>query len=629
MNSTSDLLFEATKRLRDSTIKLNKPDKPLKPFCLLYLGDSAASYHKELAADIEQGWGSFVASEMLCYRTCDSVELSLLSYGSNEPADPERISSEIRQASRADGAFLKRDSVELFAVIDSTDIGSPAGLQQWYQAVEEIKNAHFAHISTTTTLIILLHEYGQARNAAAEVIKDLLQLYRDSKKAEVNKHVFDTVFLFADTGMTGAPTELLSAGESGSDFNLLADVIFLMNSAGCLSAASELRSGDVPAFTASYGAVTKPLHDIALITLKTILCQVLELDYKQQEITKILSAAIGTENGTLQIQKDFIGELKKKLPMRDFINYLPGDISDDISYQQADDQSFGVLSEFFKEHYEKVIKAQHDELSPQIVSHVVDMISSKVAAKSLHEDLSEQMIDAVMDGIQKTEGGIERKSVLTVVNAKVENIVGIYIDADIRAAIAQANESAKVCWAAWSRLVTEVSYKDVADESVRSYYEQLAKSNISSHELDELRVRLFTLTNTYEDILDLLLSALEKCFESHGDYKLSYFAELAKRTETTDPNRLSNQISKELTAKNAKENILFYTMYSFNDACLEVFFMDEDGEEADTTAVIKKELTARSANGVPQEFVNANRSDKVESIMFYECTESTLEAGIE
>ena len=622
MNNINELINSTVTVLRNNTIFMGSSDKPRKPFCVVYLGDESEKYHDELFSDLECAWGKSVASEALFFLVSSSDNYNIYSFPERSPVSIDSISENIRHSSRKDGFFAERGSIELYYILDSKSIKNPSEFDKWYLLAREAAKSSFQNIKTTSTLILILREYGNAKKSAMQIKSKILEL---SQHPEFST-TYDTTFIFSDTDFNNAPTDILASGESNSDFNLLSNIILLTNSSNQREAISILRSNDAIAFTASYGYLQKPTFDIVKVTLKTILKKVLEKANNTNFDSSLLSDALGIHYGNCEINQEFYNSFRNSLPPNNFINYLPNDISTTMSFSAADDKSCGCLSAFLEaDHFQKVDSEFVLQKNKMILS-VIDRISSKITADMLKEGISSESMNNILSQI--STGNLRNASnsqIFPAIEAKVKAKAATYINEVIEEGLNRSITQAKNCWDSFAMLVADVNGDTIdSNSNIETFYSQMALNYLSGQITHELCIKIFKITNSWEDILDILLDTMQKCFNSNSDYKLSYFAELSKRLGLIDSANLTDLVSGELTSKNAKDNILFNTQYGFQDQKLEVYFMDNGSDNYLT--IIKKGLKSRSSiAGITQSFLNVNRRDKVEAVWFYKCAKESLE----
>lgn len=631
MENLRELLHQAVGLLKNQDIMGRDFSRPYYPVCVLYFGKTAARYHPELLSDIRLGWGGGV-EQMRFYVIKDVDTLDFKDPDLQNEISNQAFQEQLTLLLSQQNIFEDMSRLALYCIIDTTDLKSGEEFASWYLALERIKTV--IGVPILSMLMVILNEGIEYTENAAKIKMKIGELYRNKDIGEVNSHIYDSVFIFANRLKNGAFIMLDPSDDAYIDYNLFGDTLLLTNSSDSdyQKRRARLYGRNKPALTAAYGHVQKPMYEIALITLRSITKRILELIDSQMITADLLAAALKISNGRSEIYEQLYSEIKTCLPAGDFISLLPGKVTAGLSYLEADRISDGCLPAFLESNHFQILKSEMTSRKEALGNNIAKLLFANLNAAGLSHGLPAQTLKAVFLRAEIGLFDADNLNLSAAIEVKVKAKIAEYMKEIINQALENAGEEAKVCYNAFRSIIADLDMIFASgEEGIRcnltsTYLHKVQRFYNDGNKLNSLFRNIFLLSNQRSDILDHLLNAMQSCFNSDDDYKLSYFGELSKRLgHLADTRQAQEFIGNELI-NNLSERISFYSRNTFQERILEAYFLNTNTQTGENKNLLNKYLSDREIPPeVERTFFNTCNNDKAESIWFYILSEDNLQ----
>ena len=629
MHSTNDLITRSVTLLKTTNISEKNFSRPHFPSCIAYFGKQSAAAHPAFYEDITRGWGG--NSDFIVYFVADDPEAGSFTCPIDGDAlTASQIQEQLQRQLTEKGIFADMSFVNLYCVLDTSDITDAAEFESWYRCVTRLEE--LLSCPTQTQLMIILDESIKKTALAASVKNRLCDLYESDTAGLAGRHMYDAVFIFSNKLRNGAFVDHDYARDTGADYNLFADMVLLTNSRGTdySKRRTALYGSDRPAMSAAYGWVRKPMREIALITLSAMLKRLrTRLTQSAQPVTgESLAVALGIKNGRSDIHESFQKSISPQLPQSNFLEYMPTKSSPDRTFDEFDRATDGCLRAFIDyNHFDIIDRAIADnrrELAEQIASGIIAHADAARLSPGVPVPARETAYARAVTSVAPSAAiGVSGTIELLVRNRIADGISAITDEV-----LDELIKSSAECVAAYGEITEELGRQySIGEEGTRrnlvDFYGEIVNRRYSdANKLTSLYNRVFKPRNKKEDVLRALYDEMSDLFAADPVFRLPFAEELIERLgKMAVGTREQEYIAQELI-RNLDDNVSFSCTSTFHGRTFEAYLL---GTSDETSNVLYKYLDERELPPeVSRTFFNTCSNDMAESIWFYICTTDNL-----
>ena len=422
MNSESkqmdiqSLIRQATRSLQELQRTGQGDNEPLYPTMVIFLGEEASKSYEIMRGYMERNWGDYC--EYVPYLSFISEEgnIQIKNLVTQETGTLGEDNDLVEQSFQAmlgvgDTIFPDRTRVKIEYVMSSDE-------EKWEALYEEAVKVgkHYPYTMLRTLYLMLSQTTKKRKENARTVIKGL-----EEKRAQEKK--MNSVFLFSDFLQAG----ILTGEKRNENFCLTSELILLGGNRrrnGHIDTKLDWLYGSGEFKTASFSRVEKPEKEIVVATLYHIVDSLknkLENNYSCSEIGQIKNK-LGLEKGVPEISKVF-QQIQKGFPLKEALDYMPGQISRTGSLQEYARQTKGCSELFYKKYFEKPVKKWVTEKGKNASRSLAAAWSSKLTYRDILEyfpkegETQERELIKALKNISLTGGGSDLYSVMVQASA--------------------------------------------------------------------------------------------------------------------------------------------------------------------------------------------------------------------
>lgn len=356
------LLESCIYRLNDNQRGETGGNVALYPTVIVMLGQKSRDQVKHIKTTLDDNWNNARFLQYLnvaktdsgwqCFLLCDEIE-----QGPDEPAwRPTKLDWEealssaiVTMLETEEKIFAKRTTVKLEYVLDASEADSMAYFELFCQTTNALQ------ADELKTLYLMLDQRpGKDRVEASDTL--LQHMVKRQEEAELS----GTVYLLSNYLQSG---QMLSDSRLWQNYRLAADIMLLGgNRREAEGAVQKLFHGFK---TVSYALVTKPVDEIAGVSLRTLLQEMYKTEHKRQYRELSISEIAGKlqmdrYHGFLFLEELFQKKIRPKLPKEMDWQYLPFRTvqdyhrffkSSNMTMQEADGLTCGAAASFLDSCY--------------------------------------------------------------------------------------------------------------------------------------------------------------------------------------------------------------------------------------------------------------------------------------
>lgn len=630
------LILPACNLLKNKRIQDHNFEKPKCPTCIFYLGENSEKYYSEMHNDLVRGWGdSALYIRHIKIDTPDNIADSMYDLQGNK-ISISMLKQQITDMMSNSNVFDDMNFVNVYCLLETSKMNAEV-FEKWYSFILEAQK----HLLVTlrSTLMVILNQSLDQINLSNEIRERLLSLYNSNQYSSEKTHIYDAVYLFSNRLKNGQYIKLDTDSKEYIDYNLFADLILLTNTQNSETSRriEKLYNKKIPAFTAAYSNLSKPIRDIVMITLKKCLnivrTSIDNSDSNGDISDDLISQILNFNNGTTPFIENFYRtHIEPTLSSFDALQYLPCETSClNMSYKAANERTLDCLDIFVKENYflssQKIIDVNKSELMKQIKKQIADrMTVSQQKAFQFYTGDIETIVKSLLlteTTIDEARGNVTDTIRLKIKRNVVNQLIPIIVDAlnDVKI---NAQNSKRLFSDLYQNVNLMISgTEDGLRYNLQSYYENIVELYYMDHnKVAEITKAILSGCNTYEEMLEALKKELESIFKSESVYSMSFIDELVSRVGALgDTINIGDLITRELIDK-LDNKLALYSYNTYNERYFEAYFLNTLQNNKNS---LFSSLQAREKNiGISVTYQNTLSNDMVESIWFYKCTEDNV-----
>lgn len=627
METIQELIYNSVGLLRKNNISSANFLKPHYPTCVVYLGKHSSKYHHDLLEDITRGWGG--NADYIKFYTIEdvnSMEIKDMLSGNN--LTTVDVKTQITDLLSSQNVFADMTRIALYCIIDTTDVESAEEFERWYSTISFVENT--IGVSTLSMLMVILNESLQLTTPAKNIKNKIRDIFQDENICEKNTHLYDSVFIFGNRLKNGSFIKIDPTESAFVNFNLFADVVLLTNTR-CVDyndRRAHLYGCDKPALTAAYGFVQKPMVEIVMVSLTIIMNKLKELITTQTIDADILTNALEINNGRSAFYERFFSEIQELLPMNEFMNWLPGKVSPDKTFEEFNKSTDGCLSKFLEQNHFEVVNAELLNRSDFITTELVSLISNALNAAQLINGISNEVKKTAFDRAEIALGDPNKLQAQPAIDVKIKKEIAIGLRSESDHALNIAVQRAESCMGQFKQLCAELEKMfAVGEEGTRKnltnfYGDKINRYFNDTSKLKALIKNILKIENTKKDMLQILEKTLEELFESEPVYKLSFSEELIERLGNADTEKRAQEFIGQELIKNLDDRVSYFSKHVFQTRTFEAYLLNTEGNNNN---LLFKYLNDRAIPPeVTRTFFDTCNNDMAESIWFYTCSIDNL-----
>lgn len=631
------LILPCCEMLKNKGIQDRNFEKPKYPTAIFYLGKNSEFYYEEMSNDLIAGWGDS-ATYIKHYIVNDSVKSldTLLDFDGNH-ITVEDLKKDITKMMSNSVVFSDMNYINIYCILETSYL-TVDQFKGWYLFIENLKSV--IPVALRTCLMLILNQSLDNMENSQKVRECLLSLYKSEEYGSPDSHLYDSVFLFSNRLRNGSYIELNSNSQDYLDYNLFADIILLSNTnnSETMSRMEKIYNKKIPALSAAYSNLSKPISDITMITLKRALNRIKnEISKISDENTveyNIISKILGITNGNVPFIEEFYrNHIENKTTDLIALEYLPSKKSClNMKYEEANEETQGCLDYFVKKNYFEIPKKMIEENK----SNLIKQIKGKITAyMTLQQQKSLQFfkgdVELTVKELLNSSTNVEYK------NADVKNAITLMVKRNtieqfipiIVAAVKELIEASKNSVNLFGEIYHNINSMTAGENkglrvNLQSYYEDIVDMYyIDRSRIDAVTKNILVNCLSISDMLEILKKEMENIFASNPVFSMSFVDELIARVaiygESVD---IGNLITQELI-NNLDNKLALHSYNTFSERYFEAYFLNTSQEVENNSLVQALEQRAKGLS-VPVTFYNTLSDEMIESIWFYRCSEDNV-----
>lgn len=629
-----DLIARSCEFLKDKSIKAHNFEKPMYPACIFYLSERSVTFYDEMNNDLIRGWGE-AARHIRHFKVTRSDDFfGSVSDMENNMKSVKALQSEITDMMSDANVFRDMNYIHMYFLLDTSAL-STEEFERWYACVREIVEQFT--ISKRTFLITILNQSLDNTDASVGIRQKLLELYVSDRYSESRTHLYDSVFLFSNRLKNGQFIKLSGDAQEYEDYNLFADIVLLTDTfnAQLSDRINKLCSKRVPAFTAAYSNLAKPIGDIVMITLKKCLMEIRRSIESHEQMSassdSFATQLLGISNNNFKAADEIflrfvLGYVCNTEPLR----YLPceSDVAD-MKFQEANAASMGCLELFVQQNY---------------LSYIDDLFASH--SGEFRQRLKAEILEKLTFEQQKTlrnyKGNIEADvqsaiSRLIISPEPSDTAVGDYINTVSKNRVIEClipimqeiivgmRENSRNSLSVFARLYAGIELLNTTGDgglrqNINHYYESIVEDYYRNpHHLDKITKKILSECGDESGMIEALREELENIFSDNPVFGVSFVDELITRNEALGTAvNIGTLITKELVER-LDDRLALNSYNVFNERFFEAYFLNTD-----QNSVYDALREKAKSHHIPVTYYNTLSNEMVETVWFYKCTEDNI-----
>lgn len=632
-----NLIIPAYELLKNKKIREHNFEKPTYPACIFYFGKNSESYMKEMCNDLLRGWGDSARHiKHFSVRNPHSFEDSMYDFEDNR-VTVEALQEEITVMMRNSTVFSDMNYVNVYCILETTSM-SVEDFEKWYALINTISEKLI--VPVRSFLMVILNQSLNCIEETNRIRQALLDLYNSNKYSNEKTHIYNSVFLLSNRLKNGGYINLEADSQEYIDYNLFADIILLTNTDNddLRTRIGMLYDKRVPAFTAAYGNLSKPINDIVMITLKK------SLNIIKNSIDDEDSGYVATNDLILQMlnikggNMPFIDEFYKnhiypKISDLGALNYLPGNFPlNNISYEEANEKTQGCLELFVKYNYFDFVSKTIQDNKAVIVKQLKNQIAKNMSVEqqksfrffngNIESIVSNALVSNAVYADKKkmsTENAIRVMIRRRVVEQFVPIVTQVLKD------LRNNTQGSLKIFGDLYRDVNQLnsSGNEGLRQNLQTHYENI----VSDYYIDRSKVNNITKTiltecSTEAEVVSALRRELENIISYSPVYSMSFVDELVGRVEALGEGINTGALIARELVNNLDNKIALNSCNMFRDCFFEAYFLNTEQNSKNS---LYNALQQKANNHhIPVTYYNTLSNDMVESVWFYKCTEDNV-----
>ena len=661
MKTVEDLIGAAVGEL--TKLELGKAtgfSAPANPAMVLYFGDPDNKRIGMLKADMDRGlaagWGEGKADLVPQIALTQAVESS-----SDDDSDSDLNFVNLKTGSvmsntdfsTALTAMSNRNVVKnagrynLYCVLDSKGMDVDA-FKAWYLSLPSVLKL-LSGASVSAMLLIALDQTPGTGNGRA-ITTALSELYSDPEVSGADQHLYQGVFCFSNYDVNNFSTGLLDDADEGLEqCDVFADTVLMTDTYTRDDTLDRIRfSLNDPAhagITAAYSRVSKPLHDIVLVLVQSILNRVSEATSHDSPITDTeIRNAFNSAEGEPSILDEYESQIRAvEQNFAGFEQYLPSTNPDivvaDIPYRNADELSGGVLSAFIAQNH--MVRLRGEAGSNGATATLIgDRLRNLFSATRWATNDVHALQESVADALSSLGGGYSASDALPVrqaVHAKLKEQALEGVKRDVPSLVHDLYEQAQVTVKAYNRLAEAFAsqmYVSDSIDNIQSFYgsEIVNKGFLADQNfLNGLVSSILRIGNTETDMLRVLYTkALVPLFKyvygTKPVFSMDFMEELTTRLANAKSEELAADIVAHALTDAVPDTLGYKTAGVRGKKLLEAFMLHHDSlnptsESAKLWAKLEQDS---EGSDVTRALYDTFSEDSATAIWFYELNKINL-----
>ena len=629
-----NLIVRSSEFLKDRSIKQHNFEKPMYPTCIFYLGENSAEYYTEMNNDLIRGWGE-AAKHVRHYKVLQADNFFNSVYSMDgTPKDAERIQEDITQIMSASNVFGDMNYIHFYFIVNTNKINSTE-FRNWYLCLRQIDE--IISISKRTFFMTILNQSISNISESEGIRQTLLELYESSEFSECGTHIYDSVFLFSNRLKNGQFIKLGADTQEYTDYNLYADIVLLTNtrSSELNNRLLRLCSKQVPALTAAYSNLSKPVDDIVMITLKRCLIEIRRQIDNHEELVQynntLVADLLDIKGNRLPIAEKiynnyFCDYIENFTPL----NYMPnvGSVKDK-SFTAANKETKGCMSLFVQQNYneyiEKIFKNNYENIKRELKQSIIDCMDFK-KQKALRN-----FSGAVEDEVQNEIGRLiihadpDNSLVPNYIGMTCKNKIKEMLIPIAKEIILDLRHNSRGSLNDFARLYESIellnsSGSDALNQNMNDFYSGIVGEYYRDQtRLDAITKELLSNCADQTEMVDALSEELQRIFTSNSVYSASFVDELIARIESLGTGVNVGVLIAKWLVNSLDNRIALYSYNTFSERFFEAYFLNTEQK------VVFDAMEEMSKNHhIPVSYYNNLSNDMVESVWFYKCTEDNI-----
>lgn len=632
------VILPASELLNNRKIENRNFQKPKYPACIFYFGENSFGYYEEMNNDLVRGWGdSANYIEHIFVRDPENVEGSMLN-SHKEPLSVASVREKVTEMKSNGVVFENMNHINVYCVLETTSM-SAGRFEKWYSAINAIEK--IICVSVLSTLIVVLNEALQYIDSVAPLRQRLLEIYKGDEYGEKDCHIYDSVFLIDNQLKNGQYIILNPNSPKYAEYNFFADLVLITNTNDNDSNGriSKLYGKSVPAFSAAYSNVAKPVRDIVMITLKKmmeIIRSAVDSDISEAEsLETLIPQILNIKNGNIPVVDAFYQEyICREFPASDCLKYLPmKSMYTRESYEEVNQMTNGCLELFveknFIEKIGQIVKRNAETFLCEIKARILEQLD--VSRHRAFQNSNEN-IDIIVNKIFE-ENIINIDSRNAPVADAIKHLAKKNTLALVKPLVVQAFTEIKnetnVSKNSFGEIYREISLMNVGGEeglryNLNNFYENKVDMYfIDKNKTDAAIRRLFWECGTLEETLKSIFLELSEIFNSDPVFRMSFEDELLARIASLGEHiDIGQLITSELINK-LDDKLALHSFNVFSERFYEAYFLNVSDSYKDNS--LSNFLRQRERNqSIPITYSNTANSEMIESIWFYKCSEDNV-----
>lgn len=624
--------------LKNRKIENHNFKKPKYPTCIFYFGENSFGYYDEMNRDLVRGWGdSANYIEHIFVRDPDNIENSMLN-PQKQVISVAAVREKVTEMKSNSVVFENMNHINVYCVLETTSMSADR-FEKWYCAIKSIEK--ILCVSVLSNLIVVLNEALQYIGSVATLRERLLELYKGDKYGDNDSHIYDAVYLIDNQLKNGQYITLNPNSPKYAEYNFFADLVLLTNTndSDSNSRITKLYGKGVPAFSAAYSNVAKPVRDIVMITLKKMMEVIrssVEEDVSDAEsLETLIPQILNIKNGKIPVIEEFYQEyICREFPAFDCLKYLPTKSEcTRESYETVNQATNGCLDLFVEKNFintaKQMVEKKYDTLLYKIKERILEQldISKHRAFQHSNENISAIVNKVFAESV--VDVNFRNAPVADAIKLIAKKNTFVLVKPLVIQAFTEIKKDTNVSKNSFSELYHEISLMNVGvEEGLRCNLNNFYENKVDMYFIDRNKTdtaigKLFWECATLEETLKAIYLELSEIFSSDAVFRMSFEDELLARIASLGEHiDIGQLITSELINK-LDDKLALHSFNGFSERFYEAYFLNVSQPYKENS--LSSYLRQRENNqNIPITYSDTSNSEIIESIWFYKCSEDNV-----
>lgn len=622
--------MESSRELVDSCVKLLNEYQQVEtggnsavyPTLVIFLGTQSIPYLKYLKNTLEDNWNNakyikYISitiedTKFICTDVIDNRKLGEFDQGFRECI--------VGMLGTDERIFLNRNRVKLECILNSNE----TDIEKYYQLFHDIKTNIINEMRKT--LYLMISKTTTEEQKKTDKLRSIL--IEDWKTNGIK----ETIYLLSNQLKSG---QFLLEDKIWQNYRLVADIILL---GGNKQGSDITNTAAVAVYngvkTVAYALVTKPVPDISIITIHSMMEKVYEIEKNKYENINMLSIR-RTDNiiTKLKIKTDsielldiiFNAEIKNKLPISRELSYLPYNSETalkriqkygPVNWEEMDHYTEQVWSLYYEKNFTKVLQIimQDEEKVQKWIQQFIALCHKQLSLFEIINGLGDEGVKETIENIDpqeyhsNDESSALYRSAITRLYREFYSLMIPKLITAINAIVKDACEFNNTYVTLMKEVANEKIDSNKDEEDLKRFYREEVRKFVETKGV-KYSDKIFNEENTYHELMTYIYEMFESLIKESEIFKYSFEKELEMRMNNLNATARMLMVNQELN-DNIQNCARLNCIYNYFGQKRGTFYL------VNSSAAYAQELM--KADKTNFRIFDLNRTDCIEKIEIYD-----------